>query len=412
MTKEISTELAPSNEAAQKALLAVKDKCPEEAKILSNYVNHNVIALGTDEAFALRDNSGDIRAFKQRVRLSTADKTLIQPTPGGQFVVSAQGYEVLSEASGTNVIFPREVLVGNEWKQNPHAERDPNNRRILAVYARAVAFRFSSKGIPMVSDWTTIFDTPSYRLIDLLAKAKKLPQAFKLLPSEISPDVDGTWAKYPFDESTNLWVNTSHEEALTWFSQIINREKKSMDFAQTFAKRNAVKHLLGIQGAPGNVWDLPILCWRPTSGNIIKWDATQYAQLQDKVGALIQGSGSDFVTNGTVPQIEAHAGVERVSDEEGLENIEREIDPEDQAVEIEQTNDDTPEVMPGETAMSAEDSKTMKNLSEACSQFPEEAARAHKELGISLNSAVTIEEAKAIYKKINQYIDEESANDK
>ena len=61
----------------------------------------------------------------------------------------------------------------------------------------------------------------------------------------------GTWARYPFDEATNLWMNTTHDEALKWLAQIINREKKSIDFAQTFAKRNSLKHLSGIQKAPG-----------------------------------------------------------------------------------------------------------------------------------------------------------------
>jgi hypothetical protein len=397
------------SEEVKSAIATIKEKFPKEADIFQKLISKNILILGEDETFALRDmdGRGEIRAFKQRVHLSSADKTLIQPTPNGPWVVSAQGYEILSEASGTNVIFPREVLVGNEWKMNPYAERDLNNRRILAVYARAVSFRFSSKGIPQVSDWTTIFDTPSYRLIDLLAKAKKLPQAFKLLPSDSMPNEDGTWAAYPFDESTKLWVNTSHEEALTWFAQIINREKKSMDFAQTFAKRNAVKHLLGIQNAPGPEWNVPVLCWRPTSGNIIKWDATQYAALQNKVGSLIQGDGNEFAGNGrTVPQIEAHAGVERVSDEEGVENIEREIDPEDQAIDTSKSE------IPLDMGMSAEDAKTMRNSREAMSQFPEEAARAHKELGISLNGAISIDQAKAIMKKINQYLDEEAANDR
>lgn len=381
------------------ALTTIKESHPEEFKFLNEIIN-----LGTDEAFALKDESGEVRAFKQRVRLSAADKTLIQPAPTGPFVVSAQGYEVLAEASGTSVIFPKEVLVGNEWRMNPYAERDPNNRRILAVYARAVAFRFSSKGIPQISDWTTIFDTPSYRLIDLLAKAKKLPQAFKLLPSEMKPDGEGTWAKYPFDESTCLWVNTSHEEALQWFSQIINREKKSMDFAQTFAKRNAVKHLLGIQNAPANVWDIPVLCWRPTSGNIIKWDMTTYKNLQDRVGGLLEGGADEFSSDGqSVKQIEAKAGIDRVSDEEGFDALEKEIDPEDQPHE-DQASDQ--ERLPQDMGMSKADAKAFKNHEEAVSQFPDEAQKAYKELGLVWKSAMKAEDAVNVVKKINQYLDE------
>ena len=340
---------APTIEQSIKKLESIDTiKDLPELAVIRDVINNKVVALGTDEAFALRDNDGEIRAFRQSLTLSKANGGLIQPVAHGPFVVSAQGYEMWAEAAGACVIFPKEVLVANQWQPNPYAERDQENRRILAVHARAVAFRFSSKGIPQVSDWTTIFDTPSYRMIDLLAKAKTCPQAFRLLPSKIKPSESesDTWASYPFDESTNLWLNTSHDEALTWFSQILNREKKSMDFAQTFAKRNALKHLSGLQKSPflrseqngkfkneiyADTWTMPVLCWRPTSGNIIKWDATTYKNLRDRVGGLITSNGEDFQTK----RIESKAGSERVSDESGFESMEAATDPEDQVIDIE-----------------------------------------------------------------------------
>ena len=354
---------------------------------------NNIIALGEDEAFALRDNDGEIRAYKQRVGLSIKDKTLVQ-IPGADTVVSAQGYEVWAEAAGAAVIFPKEVLVGHQLQLNPHAERDPHNRRILAVHARAVAFRFSSKGIPQVSDWTTIFDTPSYRLIDLLAKAKKCPQAFKLLPAEMEPEENGTWASYPFDESTNLWVETSHDEALSWFTQILNREKKAMDFAQTFAKRNALKHLSGLQKAPAPTWDLSVLCWRPTSGNIIKWDATQYVQLQDKVGALIEGSGQEFQAN----QIEADAGVERTSEDEESTGLEDQIDPEDQPIDVPHTVEEKPE------RLSEEDQRVLKNFEAAAADFPDETIQAMEKVGIP-EGKVSPAQARRLLGEIGEILD-------
>ena len=150
---------------AQQALASLEQQNTPEAMAIVNYVrdlkNKNVATLGTDEAFVLQDGKGQIKAFKSVLQLSAQEGTLVQPAPNGPFVVSAQGYEVWAERTGTSVIFPKEVLVGTEWKPNPYAERDPENRRILAVHARAVAFKFSSMGIPQVSDWTTIFDTPS-----------------------------------------------------------------------------------------------------------------------------------------------------------------------------------------------------------------------------------------------------------
>lgn len=388
------------------ALEKIKELIPaEDFNALSGIINKDVTALGVDEAFALRDNEGEIRAFKQSVTLSQKEGTLIQPVPGGPHVISAQGYEVWAEAAGACVIFPKEVLVGNQWQPNPHAERDPKNRRILAVHARAVAFRFSSKGIPQVSDWSTIFDTPSYRLIDLLAKAKKTPQAFRLLPADQKPDDEGAWAQYSFDESTNLWVNTAHDEALTWFSQILNREKKALDFAQTFAKRNALKHLSGLQKAPGNVWNISVLCWRPTSGNIIKWDSTQYIKLQDKVGSLTQGTGEDFAPN--IKQIESQSGKERVSDEEGFEGTESTIDPEDQEpIEIEKEPEPPKETEKPDT-ISTEGQKTINNFGVAHDSFPQEYEEAVKELELS-GKELTIEDMDSIMRKISAILDKQA----
>jgi len=362
----------PSTLTIDSAIANVLAAMPEEGKLIRAMRQKDIAALGTDEAFVLRDAQGEIRAFKQPLNLSLAAGTLVQPVPGGPSVISAQGYEAWAEATGASVIFPKEVLVDGKWQANPAVIRDPANRRILAVYARAVAFRFSSKGIPQVSDWTTAFDTPSYRLIDLLGKAKKYPQAFKLYPADMGkPEDPGTWASYPFDESTTLWVNTAHEEALSWFAQILNREKKAIDFAQTFAKRNSLKHLSGLQRAPGQSWTIPVLCWRPTSGNIVKWDATTYANLREKAGNLITSRGDEFGT------MDVKTGVERASDESGFEELERETDPEDQSdvVDAEFSPEPEPE-RDKKPTLSPEDLKVKLNFEETQRLFPEEHAEA------------------------------------
>jgi hypothetical protein len=423
--KNHNTTLAIS---LKQAIANISEKFPEEAKTIQAFMNKDVRVLGTDEIFTLCDSHGEIRAFKQALTLSAHAGTLVQPVPGGPLVVSAQGYEVWQEAAGASVIFPKEVLVDGQWQQNPAIIRDKQNRRILCIYARAVAFRFSSKGIPQVSDWTTIFDTPSYRLIDLLGKAKKFPQAFKLYPAEMGkPEDPGTWASYPFDESTNLWVNTAHEEALTWFAQILNREKKAIDFAQTFAKRNALKHLSGIQKAPGDNWTVPVICWRPTSGNIIKWDATTYANLQERAGRLLTSRGEDFASGGTA--IEHKCGTERVSDEEGYETHEGVTDPEDQdnVVDTECVPAEEPEPepepqpqpaknsnpsadypKPNRDQLSPEGQKVMANYDETRAMFPAEFEQACLEIGYRPEAVHSVSQAEAIVRKVGAILDSQN----
>ena len=384
------------------ALELIKQKAPEAFPVLSGVVRKDIVSLGTDDAFALRDQEGEIRAFKQPLTLSEKAGTLIQPVPGGPFAVSAQGYEVWQEAAGACVIFPSEVLVDGKWQANPAVIRDTKNGRILMIYARAVAFRFSSKGIPMVSDWTTIYDTPSYRMIDLLGKAKQFPQAFTLLPSDMAPEKEkGTWARYPFDEATNLWMNTTHDEALKWLASIINREKKSIDFAQTFAKRNSLKHLSGIQKAPSSQWTIPVISWRPISGNIIKWDATQYANLQARVGKMISGDRSEFAAK----EIEMRTGAERVSDDLNAVQEEAHIDPEDQDRVI----DVAPEKVTEKQQPDGHVSKVMQNLLVAKKEFHDEYLAACQSMGIEADADMTDEHAIKIMNTINETLDKAAA---
>jgi hypothetical protein len=398
MAKEKEVKSLPAAPMTpEEAIKKIQKDYPVEAKIFEQVRNKEVAVLGTDEAFILRDSeSGEIRAFRRSLTLSAADGTLIQPVKDGPFVISAQGYEVWAEAVGACVIFPPSVLVDGKQQPNPFVIRDEKNRRILAIYARAVAFRFSPMGIPMVSDWITIFDNPSYRLIDLLAKAKQKPQAFRLLPEDLEPDdkESGTWASYPFDESTNLWVNTTHEEALTWYSQILNREKKSIDFAQTFAKRNSLKHLSGLQKVPGggNVWKITVTAWRATAGNIIKWDSTQYAALQDKVGNLMSGDKQEF------KQLVQLTGAENLAGAEVIEHEETEVETEGPAATNGKEGQDAPE-------LTAKEKIVMSNYRAAMKTFPEEYAKACEALDVAEGTEILPDMAEKIIEQIEKQME-------
>ena len=391
MTKK--TEVIEQTEL-EKALTRIKDL---ESK--------SVVAIGIDQAFALTDKDGQIKAFKTMLNLSVEDGTLVTigTYPAAPVAISAQGYELWAEKTGASVIFPKDVLVGDTLKPNPYMERDPKNNRVLAVHCRAVAFKYSPMGLPQVCDWSTIFDVPSYRMIDLLAKAKKTPQAFKLLPEGLEPKAENneTWAKYSFDESTNLWLNTSHNEVLDWFASIINREKKAMDFAQTFARRNALKHLSGLQKPPqkAHVWSFPVLSWRPTGNNIVKWDQTQYEQLQKRVAGMIEGS--DEFEAGETKQIEIRKGVEVISNELDNPEIQEDVNPDD-PVDVEaQAEIEAPE--------QKEMTKAVRQAYSISKSFPPEFNQAISELNINGNlDSMTDDQAIAVCKMVNQILDSQA----
>lgn len=334
----------------REALEVLEKQDTPEAKAILDYVRQiekkNIVVLGTDEAFVLTDKNGQIKAFKSAVTLSKKGGTLVQPMFNGDLVVSAQGYEVITTAAGASTIFPKTVMVNGAKQANPHPIRSGNNPngRILEVHCCAVTFGYSPMGIPQASARTTVFDTPAYKMVDFLAKAKKLPQAFMVLPADMKPDdvkdqdqkKKGpleTWTKYPYDEAMNLWLNTAHDEVITWLSQIVKREMKAYEFAQTFAARNSQKHYFGIQKAPCDNWRLPVIAWRPIGTNIIKWDSAQYSELQDRVSTMLDGDKNHEFEH----KLQITQGTDRTSDDDDFEALESEVDPEDSQESGEQT---------------------------------------------------------------------------
>jgi len=384
----------------EKSLQVLEKSNPIETNKIRDYLgslNKEIVELGTDRAFALRDKSGEIRCFKQFIELSIQNERLVKIQD--KITISAQGYEIWAEAAGASVIFPPVLNAEGKETSNPFVIRDKNNNRILSVYARAIAFRYSSKGIPQVSDWITIYDNPSYRMIDLVGKAKKFKQAFQLLPSELIPKEAGSWAKYTFDEATNLWINTQHEEALSWYSNILNREKKAIDFAQTFAKRNALKHLSGLQTAPAALWKIPVLSWRPIGNNIIKWDYTQYKNLQGNVQKLIEGekiefqAGSEFIEPETL-KTEAEADIEEQPPDESP--------PEEAPPE---TPAEKPDFIDPDPEADSDKQKILKNYQAIVKMFPEETKKAINDLNLAKDEILTIEQMEQIYIKVNEIVD-------
>lgn len=337
--KEVAIQEESVEDRLKSLLGALEAKAPAETKALGELVraiqDKNIAVLGTDDVFKLTDQGGEIRAFRSVVRLSSSAGTLVQPVYNGPYVISAQGYEQLEEAAGVVKMKPQQVLVDGEYQSNPYTKYDPKNGRPLQVFCRTISFRFTSKGIPQVSDWTTIFDVKAYRLIDLLAKAKEFPQAFRLLPIDAKPEDAGTWAKYDFDDATCLWVNTSHPQALDFFKQIINREKKILDFAQTFSARNSVKHLLGLQRVPGqevidqngkkstrpiNTWAVPVICWRPINGSLVKWDLTRYKEVQQAITRAASGDNEAIMIDGATKGLPGRLQIQEGREEVGLDD--------------------------------------------------------------------------------------------
>ena len=392
--------------------------CPEDGKVLGQYMaalhKKNVIALGEGEAFALTDAEGrNIKATKRTVRLSAENGGLTQPVYNGPFVISAPGYAMLAHAAGAVVMNAPTVTVDGIQQQNPYVRRGPDGS-IIEVHCRAMAFRYNENGQPMVSDRTTIFDTATYTLADMVGKAKRQKDAFKLLPAGMpAPNPAEEWACYRVDEAVNLWMKITHEEVINFLGQVLNRKKKALEFAQTFAQRNALKHLFGLAVVPGqekghpiSVWDVPVVCWAPSDGGFIRFDTSRYAASTQIIEALTSGKPV-ALPEAEKPQVisrgtEEMSGTDLDSEADPLENpdIYENASPVDRAAErplsmaephaTERENpapvpvqENTTQTDQADPAWTPEQIREWDNLRVAREEFPDEYARALAELGLT-----------------------------
>lgn len=328
-----TNEVPSLQEQARVAFERISAACPEDGAVVGKYIaalnQKNVIALGEGEAFALTDAEGrSIKATKRTVRLSAENGGLTQPVYNGPFVISAPGYSMLAHAAGAVVMNAPTVIVDGIAQQNPYVRRGADGT-IIEVHCRAMAFRYNENGQPMVSDRTTIFDTATYALADMVGKARKHKDAFKLLPSAMpAPKPQEEWACYRVDEAVNLWMKITHEEVINFLGQVLNRKKKALEFAQTFAQRNALKHLFGIAVVPGqareksiNVWNVPVVCWAPSDGGFIRFDTSKYAASTQIIEALTEGKPV------ALPEAQAPLIISRGVDDVNGSDMDEEADP-------------------------------------------------------------------------------------
>lgn len=323
----------PFAEQAKEAFGRISTACPEDGKILGQYLvalrKKNIIALAEGEAFALTDADGrTIKATKRTVRLTAQNGGLTQPVYKGPYVISAPGYGMLAHAAGAVVMNAPTVTVDGEVQQNPFIRRGQDGG-IIEVYCRAVAFRYNENGQPIVSDRTTIFDTATYAMSDMVAKAKRQKDAFRLLPSAFpSPKPEGEWACYRVDEAVNLWMKITHDEVINFLGQVLNRKKKALEFAQTFAQRNALKHLFGLAVVPGQdkdnaiaEWDVPVVCWTPSDGGLVRFDLSRYAAATQLIESMTEGKPV------TLPEAEKPVVISRGTEEMSGADLDSEADP-------------------------------------------------------------------------------------
>jgi len=278
-----------------------------------------VATLGENDVQVIRSKDGEIKLFKSSVPLSVASRTLVAIRGLGHYegdkwiptyVIPADGFKLMASRAGLLTLNAPTVVVDGKEQANPCVIRSPEGH-VRQVYCRAMTAGYTPLGVPVVSDRTVVFDIGLYRIVDLLAKAKSAPAAFKMLPAD-HPSPGKSWARYRVDDSIILWADTEAKDFRDWLSSMVNRERKAVEIAQTFAQRNSIKHhpcipIHVVEGSPTAV--VPILCWRPTSG-VMRWDMSKFSDATRMV--------TDMATGGVDRPAEVVAGVDAIHEDPDL----------------------------------------------------------------------------------------------
>jgi hypothetical protein len=401
---------------AREAIKRIKDTHPGEFKAIGDafaaILNQNTIALGDGQAFALRDESGRIIATKQIIRLTGQDGTLTQPVFNGPWVVSAFGYKKLADAAGAVVMNAQTVIVDGVEQPNPFIRRDQDGNAV-EVYCRAVAFRYGEAGQAQVSDRTTIFDLRTYLKADMIGKAKKQKQCFRIGAKGKAPD---GWIEYPVDGFVSLYMDPSHEEVISFMGQVLNRQKKALEFAQTFAQRNALKHLFGIDKAPAGQshFDMPVYCWKPENGGLVSFSLARYQQASNTLHAVTSGNQAALPEPAKAAVIELNKGTDIITEEHDImdgadvedQMPEAEVAPAPSPMNATEQMDPLPEAEPEPDPVreKAAPTKTLLNARVAESEFAQEAMQAKADLAID---TLDNENAAAFIRRVNEILDGE-----
>lgn len=80
----------------------------------------------------------------------------------------------------------------------------------------------------------------------ILKKVSEYQHVFKLLPiSDGIPKDKGTWGAYPFDNSMQFWIDSSHPEAISFYKYIVKQQEiHDMEKALTVVEEGNIQTLL------------------------------------------------------------------------------------------------------------------------------------------------------------------------
>ena len=360
-TPEMTLSVVERGEAVRQAAQGWKAYAQDLAR-------RNVVALGKDQAFVVRDGQGAARCIKTVVRLQIERDHLY--TVGGKWKITAEGYTEINKVAGVQLAIPQELVINGRPHENPFLETHPSNPGVLLrIHHRVVSVGRTKTGQPVVLDYLLRWDANLY----LLRGLRKASEQWKDDPSgrtnkkgdvrrvkvadptavedmlqsdfvaEKAAGKRTGWAFIPtaavFEDFLGLAFNTRNpgvREKLADHDNLIGFAERR---AGTIARRNALRHNAGIgistvvpafvseDGKSGHA-DVEVYGWPPDSRRTLR-------EIADLVIQGTSGTAPGLTAGVTRPEVLAIEEDATPDDDEHVQDAEEapEPDPEPNATQ-------------------------------------------------------------------------------
>ena len=195
----------------------------------------------------------------------------------GPLLITAKGYYRAGAACGLQIVHPQTVLVDGEAKSNPHYERNEATGTVERAVVRVVVVGRNAAGQLIARDQTAIYSPFAYLLKELHAKQAYNPDSIKAHSQRPGDAPQEGWEFFPEIEVpgtgryVGLLVKLANPEVLKLLKLYSERVCKILEYAVTFAARNALKKMLEIHIPTfhDGVGYVPVVSWTDPTDEMI-----------------------------------------------------------------------------------------------------------------------------------------------
>lgn len=171
-----------------------------------------------------------------------------------KWAITSQGYIHLNKVASISIVTPQTVIVDGRPVPNPHIERDPKTKAILAVNIRKMGIGYSPAGNIVVIDKTLFYNVYTYLIQSIQAKMKQVkyergekteqkqhPNCAVYGIATEKPSKPGSWHFLPTEGEIGIWINLEDSAIIDCLEEHTQRQRFGDRIAQKIVERNILK---------------------------------------------------------------------------------------------------------------------------------------------------------------------------